>query len=161
MGGVDTLDSMLGRYKIAMRSKKWYFRLFYHLLDLSIINSWLLYRRCCHEGEKKNLSLAEFRIQLGLSLCKYGTSITPTRGRPRSDIQPEIEAKKFKGPAAVAPPQDVRLDQLAHWPEFATTRQRCKLPGCKLKSFCKCSKCSVHLCLNTNNNCFTKYHTTK
>lgn len=45
MGGVDLLDSFLGKYKIKMRTKKWYLRLFYHFLDIATINSWLLYRR--------------------------------------------------------------------------------------------------------------------
>jgi hypothetical protein len=39
MGGVDPLDSLIGRYKIIQRSKKWYIRFFYHLPDLAIINT--------------------------------------------------------------------------------------------------------------------------
>lgn len=45
MGGVDLLYSLIGRYKIRMRSRKWYMRLWYHLLDVSVVNSWILYRR--------------------------------------------------------------------------------------------------------------------
>ena len=30
MGGVDLLDNILGRYKISMRTRKWYCRIFYH-----------------------------------------------------------------------------------------------------------------------------------
>lgn len=45
MGGVDLLDSFIGRNKIKIRSKKWYIRLFYHLLDLTITNAWILYKR--------------------------------------------------------------------------------------------------------------------
>ncbi|KAJ8938650.1 hypothetical protein NQ314_011389 [Rhamnusium bicolor] len=41
MGGVDLLDSNLGRLKI-LQSKKWYFRIFDHLLDLTVVNSWIL-----------------------------------------------------------------------------------------------------------------------
>lgn len=33
MGGLDLLDSLLGGHKIKIRSGKWYFRIFYHLLD--------------------------------------------------------------------------------------------------------------------------------
>ncbi|CAK1602064.1 unnamed protein product [Parnassius mnemosyne] len=45
MGGVDLLDSMLGFYRIKIRSKKWYHRLFFHFIDLVCVNSWLLWRR--------------------------------------------------------------------------------------------------------------------
>lgn len=42
MGGVDLMDSFLGRYRVRVKSRKWYLRLFYHLLDLAVINSWIL-----------------------------------------------------------------------------------------------------------------------
>ncbi|XP_039292535.1 piggyBac transposable element-derived protein 3-like [Nilaparvata lugens] len=72
MGGVDLLDSLIGRYKIIMRSKKWYMRLFYHLLDLCVINSWLLYKqsRALKVSTCKELNLPEFRLQVGETLCK-------------------------------------------------------------------------------------------
>lgn len=45
MGNVDLLDSNIGRHHIKMRSKRWYMRLFFHLVDMTVINSWILYRR--------------------------------------------------------------------------------------------------------------------
>jgi hypothetical protein len=54
MGGVDLLDSLLGRHKNRMRSKKWYLRIFYHLLDLTAVNAWSLYRRV--HGDKMRLA---------------------------------------------------------------------------------------------------------
>jgi hypothetical protein len=45
MGRVDLLDGIMGRNKIKITSNKWYFRLFYHLLDMSIVNAWLLYKK--------------------------------------------------------------------------------------------------------------------
>lgn len=44
MGGVDLIDSIMGYYKILIRSKRWQVR-FYHLLGLTMTNAWLLYRR--------------------------------------------------------------------------------------------------------------------
>lgn len=45
MGGVDLIDSIMGRYKIKLRSKRWQVRMFYHFLDLAMPNAWLLYKR--------------------------------------------------------------------------------------------------------------------
>ena len=42
MGGVDLIDSYLGRYRIRMKSRKWTTRLFYHLLNMTVINAWVL-----------------------------------------------------------------------------------------------------------------------
>lgn len=159
MGGVDLLDSLIGRYRNKMKSKKWYFRLFYHLLDLTIVNSWLLYRRANQQkGNTKTLGLAEFRRDIGVTLCKYGHIITPTRGRPRNEVEELINVKKKKGPTAPAPPKDVRQDQTSHWPQFCEVRQRCKLPGCSAKTYSKCVKCGVYLCLHNKKNCFVEYH---
>lgn len=46
MGGVDLMDGLIGRYIIKLRSRKWYIRLWYHFIDVAIVNSWLLYKRC-------------------------------------------------------------------------------------------------------------------
>lgn len=92
MGGVDLLDGLLGRHKIKMRSRKWYMRLFHHLLDVTIVNSWLLHKRIQKQKSDNNniLPLMEFREQLALSMCKLGESNTPKRGRPSNDIETGI-----------------------------------------------------------------------
>lgn len=43
MGGMDLIDSVMGHYKIQLRSKMLQVRMFYHLLDLNMMaNAWLL-----------------------------------------------------------------------------------------------------------------------
>lgn len=42
MKGIDILDGLIWRYKIKM--KKWYMRLFHHLLDIILVNKWILYK---------------------------------------------------------------------------------------------------------------------
>jgi len=81
MGGVDLLDSIIGRYRIAMISKKWYFKLFYHFLDMSLVNAWLLYRKS--KEKEDTIPLAKFRQEVTIALCQTGTLSTPTRGRKR------------------------------------------------------------------------------
>lgn len=64
MGGVDFLDSLIGRYKIHLRTKKWYMRIFYHLIDMTLVNSWILYRQCLKGIGEPFLSLADFRLDI-------------------------------------------------------------------------------------------------
>ena len=45
MLGVDLLDSLLGYYRNKIRCKKWQHHLFFHLLDMTIVNTSLLWRR--------------------------------------------------------------------------------------------------------------------
>lgn len=159
MGGVDLLDSLVGRYKIIMRTKKWYFRLFYHLMDLTVINAWIMYTRIAkNDPSLKPLSLAEFRIELGETLCKIDSNQQRKRGRP-SDAPPPPPPPMKKTAAATSVPKDVRYDGVGHWPvHIDKSKQRCKLEGCKGFTVFKCDKCNMFLCLNKNNNCFRKYH---
>lgn len=41
MSGVDLQDSLLGLYPIKMKSKKWYHRIFCHMLNVVEVNAWL------------------------------------------------------------------------------------------------------------------------
>ncbi|KAF2899286.1 hypothetical protein ILUMI_06888, partial [Ignelater luminosus] len=117
LGGVDLRDSFMSRNNIKIRSKKWYFRIFYHLVYVTIINAWLLYKT------------AE-------CLCKEGTMITNKLTRP-SSLDAEISKRRKKGIAFYVPSDDIRNDKVGHFPIFAE-RGRCKLPKCKKLSYVKC-----------------------
>lgn len=100
------------------------------------------------------LILSEFRINLGETMSKIGSYVTPKRGRPLSGAGP---AKKLHKPIGHRPTQDVQRDQMSHWPEHSD-KQRCKNGGCNKYLVIKCNKCNVHLCLNKHKNCFIEFH---
>lgn len=75
MGGVDLMNSMIGRCRIIMRSKKWYMKIFYHLIDMSIVNAWILFKRVT----RKLKELAQFREQLAVKLCQDSLEIKKKR----------------------------------------------------------------------------------
>ena len=133
-------------FRIWTRSKKWYKRLLYHLIDLSLINAYIL-----RKGDS-GLPLYEFKLSVATALM-YGENL------------PEPLAQAALGPPlfniTTAQPEDaIRLDMVNHWPEAVVKLPRCcRLKGCKLRSVFRCSKCGVFLCLKANNNCFVKYHT--
>lgn len=106
MGGVDLMDSFLGRNHIILRSKKWYQHFFFHLFDLAVINSWILYRKNAQErNEPKNnlLTMGQFKNELAFVLCNKGITKDAKRGRPSSStLKEELLSKKRKG--SPAPP---------------------------------------------------------
>ena len=59
MGAVDLCDMLLELYRIDFKSKKWYMRIFFYVLDLATVNSWLLYRRTLN---KKTNNICHFVI---------------------------------------------------------------------------------------------------
>ncbi|GBP51057.1 Chimeric ERCC6-PGBD3 protein [Eumeta japonica] len=123
MGGVDLMDSFLGRYRIQIKSRKWYLRLFYHLLDLTVINSWVLMKKnlIAKGVSKKELpNLGEFSNCLADTLCNINMPTGTKRGRPStSSLERELQIKKQKGPQHPLPSKNVRVDRFEHWPVFA------------------------------------------
>lgn len=92
MGGVDLLDSHMGRHRNKMRSMKWYMRMFYHLLDVSMVNAWILFKLVHNEQEQ--MRLADFRASVAESLCKAEQLVTPKRGRPSDQLKIQLAKKK-------------------------------------------------------------------
>ena len=45
MGGVDLCDMLLETYRVRQRTIKYYFHIFYYCIGISVVNSWILYRR--------------------------------------------------------------------------------------------------------------------
>lgn len=158
MGGVDGVDSHVGRHKIQMKSKKWYFRLFYHFLDLAIINAWTVYKKkAAYDQTKIVLNQKDFRVQVAKSLCTLGFH-AQKRGRPGNEIQKQLEERQKRARTSIAPTKDVRQDSIDHWPQWNSSRNRCKLPKCTGKTFVSCAKCNTFLCFNKDKNCFKNYH---
>ena len=159
MGGVDLLDSLLGLYRIRTRSKKWYHRLFFHMIDVTVCNSWLLYRRILeqhgqdHPQNIGNLSLLQFKTELAKVLTTIGTK---QKGRP-SFASMEVQQKKKKAKTSI-PAFETRKDGIGHWPQHTEQRNRCRFEGCNGKSRVFCDKCKVYLCLYEKKNCFLNYH---
>lgn len=164
MGGVDLMDSLIGLYRIKVRSKKSYHKLLYHFLDVSVVNAWLLYRRDCDSLDvplNERHDLQHFKLSVAKSLAMGNKSLcnTPKVGRPSQTTKQLHSNKKMHGNrTAPIPSNDVRKDGYHHWPDLRETQNRCKMPGCGLKTYNVCTKCLVYLCYTKGRNCFSKFH---
>ena len=61
MGGVDRLDQNVGAYMIGLQSKKWWWPIFRHCIDLSLNNVHQLYRHQTQSTGEKKFDLLGFR----------------------------------------------------------------------------------------------------
>ena len=52
MGGVDLADMLISLYRVKVKTKRWYIKVFWHLIDISKVNAWNLYRRHFAQYEK-------------------------------------------------------------------------------------------------------------
>lgn len=163
MGGVDKTDFLVALYRTKIRSRKWTLRMIFHVINASVVNSWLEYRRdATVRGiiPARQLDLLDFTLQIidALARAESGPKVQK-RGRPsHSPLQPSKKARYAEN----RPVQDVRFDQFGHWPLRTDSReQRCKLEGCKGQTRIICEKCHVHLCLAKARNCFRDFHMLK
>ena len=44
MGGIDKMDYMIGMFPCKNKLRRWPMRFFFHMIDLTICNAWLLYQ---------------------------------------------------------------------------------------------------------------------
>ena len=150
MGGVDLADMLLELYRIDFKSRsKWYMRIFFFLFDLSVLNGWLLYRRCLAAGQKP-MNLLQFKTDVVRALLSGASLATPTRGRPLSDADTNSKKKRNY---TCRPPDSTRLDGQGHFPAWIESKQRCRV-CVRAHSKVKCVKCEVSLCFTPNRNCF-------
>jgi len=162
MGGMDLMDSLTALYRINIRPKKWYHCIFFHFLDVAVVNSWLLYRKDCDLSkirQKDQLSLLQFKAEIAACLCHQGKTEIRKRGRPSlSQVQLDIEVKKKRPNAAPVPVQEIRRDETGHCPTFTEKRGCCKKPNCVGIPKVMCTKCKVRLCFTPSPNCFMEFH---
>jgi DNA excision repair protein ERCC-6 len=135
MGGVDVMDKLLAAYRPNVRSKKWWWPLFTHALNVSVIAAWRVH---CALNEKKNTkSHLQFRRDIALTLLKMSTREAHHNGR------------------LVALPERVILDGLDHI-SVEATQGRCVV--CHQNTRKKCQKCDVRLHHDKGGVCHDVYH---
>ncbi|CAF2728328.1 unnamed protein product [Rotaria sp. Silwood2] len=163
MGGVDLIDMLISLYRINVRSQKYYIKIFFHLIDPSLVNAWLLYRRHCSQhkvSKTKITSLLTFCVNVAEALLKSNPSPPPVKhGRPslQSVTNEKLPPSSSTTAPNPAPLTSVRLDKFDHW-HVHTEKGRCRNPVCIGQTRISCSKCELRLCLNDKNNCFKEYH---
>ena len=87
MAGVDRADQNIETYRIAIKSKKWWWAFFVGIPDMVMQNSGLLYRKSkCPDDP--NFDLLAFRREIVDVYRKNYASSQTKHGRPRGRILP-------------------------------------------------------------------------
>ena len=86
IAGIDLADMVIALYRIPCKTKHWYQKIFWHLVDIAKGNAWLLYRRHYQQYEdatKNQRSLLVFSWETAKALID-SNKVTPysSRGRP-------------------------------------------------------------------------------
>lgn len=70
MGGVDMSYALLAYYQVKHKNRKWYKTFFYHFVDITILNSFILHKEMTKLPEEKSLTQKLFRETLQLELLE-------------------------------------------------------------------------------------------
>lgn len=133
--GVDLVDQMQGYYSLGRRSRKWWPRLAWWLIDICIINAYSLYTR----QQQVKISQLQFRMEL----VKAIAAEFPSDRDEREQWEWRVS----------------RHGRTAHYPEHSQSRRNCVYcsgsGGERTKANYRCDHCRVFLCVD---NCFRLYH---
>lgn len=156
MGGVDHHDQLRATYGMDRRSKKWWHRLFWGMLEMVFVNSYVIY-----QDLNGNIPLLEYRRLLVQGLQAKKELPTPTRGLFLKKTVKKPVNKKRRGKYWSVSSETRFGNRGIHWPKFSTERGRCEV--CSMEKIqsrphSKCSHCGNFLCCNEKKNCFFKFH---
>lgn len=96
-------------------------------------------------------------------LINVGKTASPRRrGRPiaNENIFTTPTSTKINRVDSERPSNNIRTDTVDHLADFddKTIATRCKYTNCKRRTHIFCSKCKIHLCLDSKSKCFKKFH---
>lgn len=140
MGGVDLTDQLAGLYEFDRKSLKWWKKVFYKLLMIAAVNSYIIF----NETRRKKGTLLNFLVNLAEQLIENGKKNSTVKRRS-STGRPSKRQRLF-----------VNIGD--HMPIVQKQRKRCfRCSSLKIdkRTTTICSTCQVGLC----NKCFTPYHT--
>jgi len=151
MGGVDRTDQMVANAKSQMKTLKWWKKLFFHIISLSVLNSYIKYKG----NVQRPMSNRDFRKLL----VEYGHQLdphpAPVPGRPKSQSLDRLTARHFpdimEGRARMCVVCNPALREL-----HCNGPKRKKVPG--HESTFHCPDCDVVLCITP---CFRLFHSSE
>jgi hypothetical protein len=153
MGGVDRTDQMVANSKIQVRSMKWWKKVFFHLLSLTVLNAYLKYKSTVRNPMPCRVFRRVLVTQL-VQRSEQGLPQTLLPGRPKSEqlerltgrhFPKKVEGNRGRTCAVCNPAMRDILDAVG---------QKRKRPGHESRYMC--GQCNVVLCVVP---CFELYHT--
>ena len=139
MGAVDKAGQLVQYYGYNNFSKKWWKRVFFHVLDVTLVNAYILYYKSI---TGKSLSHLNFRIAVAEGLLAQTNTILPTTPTFADDTLARLLGRN-------------------HFPEASGERHDCKVCsdrkcGKRKTTIYRCTSSKAPLCIHP---CFQTYHT--
>ncbi len=121
MGGVDRSDQTCSDYSFERKSNKWWKKVFYSLLKISVVNAWIVFSiiRC------EKFSKFAFLVYLMEQMLEEGRTLTTNKYIRKSGQGQPLKRKRSDATTSR------NNEAYYHFPKKIHTRIRCR--GCLLK----------------------------
>lgn len=158
MGGVDLADQLRSTYCVDRKSRKWWHRIFWGLIDITFVNASIISNQLFEK-----MSPLEFRRSVATGLMVQSDTLNQATKKRCSTASPStLLCRRKRRKYNYSVPDDVRKAKLGkHWPVFTPHRGRCEMCSSNAQESrpqSKCSTCNVYLCCNNKKQCFLDYH---
>ena len=134
IGGVDLGDQRIATCSRLMKGNIWYYKIFFHMLEVAVLNAHIMYQGAGHQG----VSLGDFKELLVEELIEGNSFRRDTLSRNVPEHAP-----------------DVRFNR-EHYPVKTSTHRNCKVHIQRVETVYECAICQVRMCPAP---CFERYHT--
>ena len=136
MLGVDLSDWKTQKYRINIMSKKWYFNLITHCLDVAVVNGHIIYNLVKEKDDQ-------------VDLLQFRTMVTTTLLRHDSDSKPQRTGTKI-----VHLPREIALAGGTNTLERTEGGKQRKCRNCKRNARKQCVGCNAGFRMD----CFSAFH---
>lgn len=152
MGSVDRSDMMIVHVECIRRSTRWYKKLFFHLLDIAILNSHAIF--LCKTGKKPTLQSFHFELIRQLIENNMEPRISRQRGgRPSIGENPTRLTQRHFPALVPSTEKKKNVTRVCHVCKHTKRREQKRR-----ESRYMCNECDVALCVVP---CFAEYHELK
>lgn len=148
-GGVDLSDQLIGKYNDLRKVNQWWKTIFYHLIDIAVINSYVMFRACAKKyyiaaiERKKTYGQSDFREEFieelaGIDVDDDETDEEKEDGYHKYELQNQDESRN------------------CGWCYHTGKTDSGRGKEMKVKTFC--SVCQKHFCHTTKRDCISVAH---
>jgi len=154
MGGVDRTDQMIAHAKACLKVLKWWKKVFFHILTLTCLNSYLMYKG----NVTIPMSNRQFRKRLIENMValdhQLDINTMPVVGRPSTCNLDRLTGRQFLKRLSGKPRRCVVCNPARRQMLSSSGKPSTKRPGHESKYHCP--RCNVVLCIEP---CHEIYHT--
>ena len=148
MNGVDRNDQYRWQHPCYIKSMKWWKAVFFFLVDLSLINSFLLYKNRPTVDPNARYTLADYRVDLIAQLVPDEPE-APLRPGPRQHNHHYLNRRAERHFLVPNSDLDAKGNPKTRW---------CARDGCGSRSSFVCEKCERAFCFCAARQCFNYEH---